>query len=140
MSGGIVEAHWAYLERRVHEEFDHGRPDWLEQPEIVKSPYAKDAALWGMARYLYSTRVDSPKQNWRFEYTYTTEAEGSKKLVGRLYQLHGEAGEIQQYFFPDYIRGEETLERLYHENKITRQEKRSLLRDMRNSRLDIGSL
>ena len=138
LSGGIVDAHWSYLERRVHEEFGHGRPDWLEQPEIVKSPYAKDAALWGMARCLYSTRMESPRQNWRFE--LAMEAEGSEKLVGRFYQLHGEAGEIQQYIFPDYIRGEEVLERLYRENKITRQEKRALLRDMRNSRLDIGSL
>lgn len=53
-SGGITEAWWPVFQETMISEFIHEKPDWLEQPDFVKSPFSSEAALVGMAKYVRS--------------------------------------------------------------------------------------
>ncbi len=52
LSGGITEKWWDYFQASLFGEFNHNKPDWLEETNIIKSPYPKYAALTGMGKYL----------------------------------------------------------------------------------------
>lgn len=51
-SGGILLANADVFMNSVKDEFVKGRPNWLEKPEFILSPYKADAALWGITKYL----------------------------------------------------------------------------------------
>ena len=52
LSGGISESRWNQFSASMLKEFDSSKPDWLDRPDIVKSPYGQNAALIGVANYL----------------------------------------------------------------------------------------
>jgi hypothetical protein len=52
LSGGIIENNWDKFRFPIHNEFEHGKPDWLEFPEIVQSPFGKNAGLIGITNYV----------------------------------------------------------------------------------------
>lgn len=54
LSGGITELYWDEFKESMFTEFNFNRPDWLNNVEIVKSPYCKNAALIGIAKYTKS--------------------------------------------------------------------------------------
>lgn len=56
LSGGIVERHWKTMLPAVLSEMSTCKPDWLEDIEILRSSREKNAALWGMAKYICSIR------------------------------------------------------------------------------------
>jgi predicted NBD/HSP70 family sugar kinase len=51
LSGGITELYWDEFKSSLRSEFSQSKPDWLEEPQIRSSPYGKNAALRGMAKY-----------------------------------------------------------------------------------------
>lgn len=55
LGGGIIESGWESIQNNIESEFRQVKPDWLEQPKIVRSPYGKDAALWGMAKHVVNS-------------------------------------------------------------------------------------
>lgn len=52
LSGGTAEHCWSGFRDTMLSEFDSTAPDWVraESPAIVRSPFGRQAALWGMAR------------------------------------------------------------------------------------------
>lgn len=52
LSGGIAENCWSKFNSTVYEKFGYQKPDWLPNPNIVKSPFCRSAALVGMAKYI----------------------------------------------------------------------------------------
>ena len=53
-SGGITEDGWEDFSNTMISEFDAECPGWLDRPRIVKSPYPREAALVGVAKYAAS--------------------------------------------------------------------------------------
>lgn len=52
ISGGIADKFWNDFKAPVISEFNHSKPDWLESPNISKSPFGVNAALVGMGNYI----------------------------------------------------------------------------------------
>lgn len=52
LSGGITESCWHLFQENLLREFQKDKPDWLREPRMVKSPYGREAGLWGMAKYI----------------------------------------------------------------------------------------
>jgi len=52
ISGGITEKYWNEFQVSMFSEFNHSKPDWLEAPNIYKSPYGVNAALVGIGNYI----------------------------------------------------------------------------------------
>lgn len=59
LSGGITESWWDAFSQAMQIEFLRAKPDWLEQPEIIKSPFCRDGALLGIAKYI-GVKSESP--------------------------------------------------------------------------------
>ena len=51
-SGGITENCWNLFKDNLMGEFNHSAPDCLEKPEIIKSPFSKNAGLVGIGKYV----------------------------------------------------------------------------------------
>lgn len=51
LSGGITHNAWDKFEPTMRSEFAIQKPDWLESPQISRSPYNRNAALIGIAKY-----------------------------------------------------------------------------------------
>lgn len=51
LSGGITESCWPVFQENLFSEFSQSKPDWLKMPSIVQSPYGREAALRGMAKW-----------------------------------------------------------------------------------------
>lgn len=54
-SGGVTESWWEEFSPSMREEFLRTKPDWLDFPTMLKSRYGKNAALWGMMRFVKLT-------------------------------------------------------------------------------------
>lgn len=52
ISGGIAEKCWNDFQAPMFSEFKHSKPDWLESPNIYKSPFGVNAALVGIGKYI----------------------------------------------------------------------------------------
>jgi len=52
LSGGITESYWNLFEENLRSEFKFNKPDWLPEPQIINSPYGREAGLWGIAKYV----------------------------------------------------------------------------------------
>lgn len=55
LSGGITEKWWSEFKETMQNEFIQSKPDWLRQPDIIKSPFASKAALVGISKYVNLT-------------------------------------------------------------------------------------
>jgi predicted NBD/HSP70 family sugar kinase len=51
LSGGITARWWDHFHATMETEFDQSLPAWCPKPTLLRSPFARDAALIGMARY-----------------------------------------------------------------------------------------
>ncbi|MBK7932027.1 MAG: ROK family protein [Acidobacteria bacterium] len=51
LSGGITHNAWDKFEPTMRSEFAIQKPDWLKTPQISRSPYSRNAALIGIAKY-----------------------------------------------------------------------------------------
>ncbi|QYO65294.1 hypothetical protein [Leptolyngbya sp. 7M] len=56
LSGGIIEHNWAYIKDSLEWEFRQDLNQWIKDdpPILVRSPYGRDAALVGVAKFAYS--------------------------------------------------------------------------------------
>jgi len=52
-SGGITQRWWETFSNYTINEFNHQKPDWLDPPKFIKSPYGKNAALIGIGKHVY---------------------------------------------------------------------------------------
>ena len=52
LSGGITESSWDQFSTSMFSEFADQKPAWLEDTDIVKSPYGRNAALVGIAKHV----------------------------------------------------------------------------------------
>ena len=58
ISGGITEKYWNEFQASMFSEFNHSKPDWLEAPNIYKSPYGVNAALVGIGKYILQKKLN----------------------------------------------------------------------------------
>ena len=58
ISGGIAEKWWDTLQKSMFSDFNHSKPDWLESPNIFKSPFGVNAALVGIGKYVLQRTVN----------------------------------------------------------------------------------
>ena len=58
-SGGIIESWWDELSPGMRKEFYTSCPDWLDAPKLVRSLHGRNAALWGMMRFVNRMARDS---------------------------------------------------------------------------------
>jgi len=54
-SGGITANHWHLFWESMMREFNHQKPDWLNDIKFVKSQYANNAALIGIGKYVQAS-------------------------------------------------------------------------------------
>ncbi len=54
LTGGKIDSNWADVERSLRAAITRAKPEWLETPLIVPSPYGRESALFGMAKYVAS--------------------------------------------------------------------------------------
>jgi len=52
ISGGITEKWGNDFQQLMFSEFNHSKPDWLEDQNIYKSPFGVNAALVGIGKYI----------------------------------------------------------------------------------------
>ncbi len=51
LSGGITSRWWDNFHPTMEKEFHESKPDWCSTPTLLRSPFGRDAALVGIARY-----------------------------------------------------------------------------------------